>query len=486
MPLPDYLLDLPAEEAARLIALSLLDSAAAARPRLNQPGDPEALHDFRVALRRLRTCLRAYRIQLQGSVSGRTRRRLRKLAEATRASRDLEVHLQWVAEQEATVGVRQLPGLQWLRERFEAEHARATRDLNQVLEKRHAPLERKLRDQLQVYRLEIERDPARRRHLAAAVVGGLIQRLSGDLESRLAAVRSPADQRRAHRARIAAKRLRYVLEPIAGAEEGIQALLAKLQQLQDDLGAFHDSTILDAELEQAMRSAAVVHRDRLARQLAVPGERNGTPLTGGEDPRPGLIALHRLVRARAQRSFAKVQTEWLEGRAEEFFQDVTETGRRVANRPVVQAEVERKYLLRTVPATARQMPSVEIEQGWLPGTRLVERLRRVSSEGEPVLYRTVKSGTGLARLELEEETSRELFENIWPLTQGRRVLKRRHMVPDEGLTWEIDQFLDRDLVLAEVELPSRDLTVEVPDWLQPYVVREVTGEAEFSNRYLAR
>jgi CYTH domain-containing protein len=116
---------------------------------------------------------------------------------------------------------------------------------------------------------------------------------------------------------------------------------------------------------------------------------------------------------------------------------------------------------------------------------VVERLRRVSSDGDPVLYRTVKSGTGLARLELEEETSRELFENIWPLTQGRRVLKRRHMVPDEGLTWEIDQFLDRDLVLAEVELPSRDTRVEVPDWLQPYVVREVTGEAEFSNRYLA-
>jgi CHAD domain-containing protein/CYTH domain-containing protein len=485
MPLPDYLLDLPAEEAARLIALSLLDTAATARPRLHDSQDSEALHDFRVALRRLRSCLQAYRSQLEGSVSRRSRRRLRRLAEATRESRDLEVHLYWARNQEADLGVRQVPGLRWHIERLEARQRKANRRLERAVESRYASLERRLRAQLQVYRLQIERDPARRRYLAATVAGGLIHHLGGNLESRLASVHSTADHRAAHRARIAAKRLRYLLEPVVGEDESIQFLVAQLQQLQDDLGEFHDSNVLIAELEGAMRAAAAAHRDRLSRQLAQPGDRNGTAMTVGDDPRPGLVALRRRLRERADRSFAKVRAEWLEGRAEEFFQDVAEAGRRVAGRPAALAEIERKYLLRTVPATARQMPSVEIEQGWLPGTRVVERLRRVSSDGDPVLYRTVKSGTGLARLELEEETSRELFENIWPLTQGRRVLKRRHMVPDEGLTWEIDQFLDRDLVLAEVELPSRDTRVEVPDWLQPYVVREVTGEAEFSNRYLA-
>jgi CHAD domain-containing protein/CYTH domain-containing protein len=486
VPLPDYLLDLPAEEAGRLIALSLLDAAAAARPRLHDPQDPEALHDFRVALRRLRTCLKAYRPQLEGSVSRRSRRRLRDLAEATRESRDLEVHLQWARGQEAELGARQVPGLRWHVERLENRQRKANRELSRAVEKRYGRLERKLRAQLQVYRLEIERDPARRRYLAAAVVGGLIQHLGGDLESRLGAVHSAADQRKAHLARIAAKRLRYVLEPIAGEEEGIQPLVAKLQQLQDDLGEFHDSNILVAELGQSMRAAGVAHSDRLRHQLAQPGDHNGNAAIAGDDPRPGLVALSRRLRERANRSFSTIRADWLDGRADKFFQDVEETGKRVAGRPATVAEIERKYLLHTVPATARQMPSMEIEQGWLPGTRVVERLRRVSSDGDPVLYRTVKSGAGLVRLELEEETSRELFENIWPLTEGRRVLKRRHLVPDEGLTWEIDQFLDRDLVLAEVELPSRDTAVEVPDWLQPYVVREVTGEAEFSNRYLAR
>ena len=58
---------------------------------------------------------------------------------------------------------------------------------------------------------------------------------------------------------------------------------------------------------------------------------------------------------------------------------------------------------------------------------------------------------------------------------------------DEGaLTWEIDQFLDRDLVLAEVELLDRATAVELPTWLKSYVVREVTEDPAFVNLQLAR
>ena len=42
------------------------------------------------------------------------------------------------------------------------------------------------------------------------------------------------------------------------------------------------------------------------------------------------------------------------------------------------------------------------------------------------------------------------------------------------------------LVLAEVELPSEDVQPRLPDWLAPYVVREVTGEPEYLNMNLAR
>ena len=52
--------------------------------------------------------------------------------------------------------------------------------------------------------------------------------------------------------------------------------------------------------------------------------------------------------------------------------------------------------------------------------------------------------------------------------------------------WEVDEFTDRDLVLAEVELPSEDVEPRLPEWIAPYVEREVTGEPEYLNVNLAR
>src|SRR6185312_6056108 len=121
-----------------------------------------------------------------------------------------------------------------------------------------------------------------------------------------------------------------------------------------------------------------------------------------------------------------------------------------------------------------------------PGSRLLERVREVQASNGPMWYRTVKSGAGISRIELEDETSKEVFETMWPLTEGRRVLKRRYRIPDGDLIWEIDQFADRDLVLAEVELPSSDAKVEPPAWLAPHIVRDVTDDPAFTNYSLAR
>jgi CYTH domain-containing protein len=129
---------------------------------------------------------------------------------------------------------------------------------------------------------------------------------------------------------------------------------------------------------------------------------------------------------------------------------------------------------------------VEIEQGYLPGERLVERVRRITSADGVELVRTVKEGSGLTRIEIEEPVTPDVFARLWPLTEGRRLRKRRYRVPEGSLTWEIDRFLDRDLVLAEIELPSAgQADVEMPAWLKPHVEREVTEEEAYSNFRLA-
>jgi CHAD domain-containing protein/CYTH domain-containing protein len=485
MSLPDYLLDLPAEEAARLIALGLLDATADAARRLSDRTDPMALHDFRVATRRLRSCLQAYRPEIDGSLPRRLRRRLRRLAQATRLSRDLEVHLAWEREQAPALTERQRVGLGWHLARLEARRHRADRRVGQLVERRFARLERRFRARLERYRLRIVRDPARRRHEAAAVLGSRIRKFGGDLECRLGAVRTMADDRPAHRARIAAKRLRYLLEPIRSEVDGVEPLITALRTLQDTLGELHDSQVQRAALGRELAEAGREHARRLDAAVQSATSPDADTIEPGDDPRPGLLALSERLEEREAEAFAGLRANWLSGAADGFFESVTAVGKQIANRPACVSEIERRFLLRQVPATARPFAVQEIDQGWLPGTRLVERIRLLRQPDQPVTYRTTRPATDRAAPPPTGEVDAALFEEIWPLTQGRRALKRRHVVSDYGLQWEVDQFLDRDLVLAEVAV-SGDAPIPLPEWLEPYVVREVTGERNYSSRALAR
>lgn len=150
-------------------------------------------------------------------------------------------------------------------------------------------------------------------------------------------------------------------------------------------------------------------------------------------------------------------------------------------------EIERKYLLRGMPALPSPVVVLDIDQGYLPGVKVLERVRvERARTGEVRYFRTMKIGSGLVRTELEDEIDEALFTHLWALTEGRRVKKRRHVVHHVQDLWEIDEFLDRVLFLAELELTAADAPVEIPPWLQPVLVREVTDERAYTNRSLAR
>ena len=150
-------------------------------------------------------------------------------------------------------------------------------------------------------------------------------------------------------------------------------------------------------------------------------------------------------------------------------------------------EIERKYLLNALPTMPPADDVLEIDQGYLPGETLLERLRRQRSRDGSIRYfRTVKLGSGVERMELEDETDQRTFEHLWVLTEGRRLTKRRYLVRHGSDTWEIDEFTDRMLFLAELEISHADAPVTFPPWLEPTIVREVTDEQEYTNRSLAR
>jgi adenylate cyclase len=83
----------------------------------------------------------------------------------------------------------------------------------------------------------------------------------------------------------------------------------------------------------------------------------------------------------------------------------------------------------------------------------------------------------------------ESFERLWQLTRGRRLTKSRYRVPcdvgGEQRIWEIDEFDELELVLAEVELPHENAEAPVPHWLRPHIVRDVTDEKQYRNYELA-
>ena len=168
------------------------------------------------------------------------------------------------------------------------------------------------------------------------------------------------------------------------------------------------------------------------------------------------------------------------------------------------AEIERVYLLRALPTPLPRGEVWRIDQGYLPlqsqvidgnshGSgapiaphQLEGRLRRIThSDGSVEHIHTIKSGVGLVRQETERSIDAETFAREWPRTVGRRLEKLRTRITIGDRLWEIDQFTHSPVVLAECELPSIDTPLDIPDWLAPFIVREVTEEPAFRNAELA-
>jgi len=466
MRLPSALPSLLVDEGARRLALAHLEDAGAARRRLADASDPEALHDYRVALRRLRSCLRAYRKHLRSTVTTKSLRRLRRLARGTNESRDLEVHLSWLIQQRGGAGEAEQPGMSWLAERLTAANRRARDEMLQRDERLYPKVHHRLVAQLSGFRATIRLDADRRRRSTAVTAASRVRAASKRLRSRLLLIQGYASTTAIHRARIAAKHLRYLLEPFAGGAQEAEAVGDRLKALQDALGDVHDVHTFLAELREIRPEA----------EGAAPG---------GCDLTPGLDALMASLETRGVKAFDEVSPAWLCGMAESFFGRIDATADAIAGLVDQGQEIERKFLLSGLPPLEGAEGPVEIEQGYLPGERLVERLRRIQSDGGVELSRTVKEGMGLMRLEVEEAVTPDVFARFWPLTEGRRLRKRRYRITEGKLTWEIDEFLDRDLVLAEVELAGPGTNVTIPGWLQPYVDREVTEDSAFTNFRLA-
>ena len=156
-------------------------------------------------------------------------------------------------------------------------------------------------------------------------------------------------------------------------------------------------------------------------------------------------------------------------------------------------ETKRKYLIaRPDPAALGCRPNcrhVEITQAYLrsdiPGETI--RIRQRGCEGSYVYFKTRKRTVEGRRVEMEERLTRREFRDL--LLQAdpeyRTLRKDRWCLSENGLYYNIDIFPEwDDRALLEVELYGADDRVVFPEGIE--VIREVTGEKEFTNPEIAR
>jgi len=279
----------PASAGARARTHDLIDAVDTACACLRHGDDPEALHDFRVALRRLRSFVRAYKRHLP--VGKRLRRAIGTVTGNTGSARDAEVALVWLRANHRHLDAEGQPGYYWmlgrLQGRLSGDHPEGIERAVTAWERLRTDLSRRLKK------------PAGKRADTLDFAGAsavLILDQLHELEHRLEQWHASDEPALAHRARIAGKRLRYMVETFKDSESA-RAGVTWLKQLQDDLGELHDRQIMIEELEQTT--------DR-ATQSVTPGRKPRS------DPiHAGLEALLRLARQQEQQLHRKVRDRHL-------------------------------------------------------------------------------------------------------------------------------------------------------------------------------
>jgi len=157
-------------------------------------------------------------------------------------------------------------------------------------------------------------------------------------------------------------------------------------------------------------------------------------------------------------------------------------------------EIERRFLLKRLPNVDNFEMDIEIGQHYLSpaGDKETERVLAITQSicgnvlGDRWIH-TIKQPTkGLGMLETEEEITWEAF-SVGKTNADRSIYKTRHVLnhTSDKLVWEIDEFKDHDLVIAEIEIPSVEYELVIPEILKPYILMEITGMHQFSNSNLA-
>jgi len=158
-------------------------------------------------------------------------------------------------------------------------------------------------------------------------------------------------------------------------------------------------------------------------------------------------------------------------------------------------EYERRFLLKKVPNVPYNR-MIAIEQYYGLGSRFRSATTYEGPGSEDgrmasgtTYVKEIKNslGFGMNSETPEVPMTRKQFKNAIKICDRVTVKNRNVFQINPNQIWEVDEFRDVRLVICEVEAKSEEemKSITVPSWLSPYVIKEITGDKDFTNYKLA-
>lgn len=148
-------------------------------------------------------------------------------------------------------------------------------------------------------------------------------------------------------------------------------------------------------------------------------------------------------------------------------------------------EIERKFLLNTLPAEIELAAGQPLRQGYVAIDGDVSVRVRITPTGATL---TVKAGIGVTRTEVEVPLADEQAAALWPHTAGRRIEKTRYRVPlgsDDRRVAETDVYAGALSGLCTVEVEFKSVQEAIAFTPPAWFGRDVTDEQGWTNAALA-
>ncbi len=148
-------------------------------------------------------------------------------------------------------------------------------------------------------------------------------------------------------------------------------------------------------------------------------------------------------------------------------------------------EIERRFLLKEGVPLPDSDSIHHFRQGYLLNSKgLSIRVRVVDQDQAFITIKHASSDQPAVRDEYEYSIPVEDALELLALSPYHIIRKQRHNIHLDGMLWEVDFFEEENegLILAEVELPSLDTPVNLPEWIG----REISNDPKYLNNNLAQ